>query len=130
MIRKVKFLSIVMSLLICVAGTSGCVMLLGAAAGAGGYAWKRGSLEKKFDVPVKELHKAAVKGLQKLDIKPLEERSDNVSGRIVAEFADGKNLKISIEAITEKTSKLDIRVGVMGDKTKSEMVLNSLEKSL
>jgi len=111
--------------------TSGCVaLLIGAAAGAGGVAWVKGSLEQNFDNTVDQLHRASLSGLR--DIK-CATRSDQIRkhlAKIEFEFDDGQKGTINLKALTERSAKLKIRVGILGDETKSHIVLNAILKHL
>ncbi|MBI5149438.1 MAG: DUF3568 family protein [Candidatus Omnitrophica bacterium] len=130
---KKQFSSIGLAVLLAgaVMTTSGCfALLVGAAAGAGGVAWVKGSLEQNFDKPVADLHKASQRALR--DIKCVI-RSDEIRrhvARIKFEFDDGEKGSIDIRAFTERSSKLKIRVGILGDETKSHIVLNAVLKHL
>ena len=111
--------------------TSGCVpLLIGAAAGAGGVAYVKGGLEQNFDKTVDQLHRASVAGLK--DIKCVV-RTDQVRkhlAKIQFEFDDGQKGTINIKALTERSAQLNVRIGVLGDETKSHIVLNAVLKHL
>ena len=111
--------------------SAGCVpLLVGAAAGVGGVTYVKGALEKNFDHSVKEVHRATLKGLKDLKMFVREEKNDVHSTFIKAEFDDGKRVKIHINALTERSSKITIRIGVFGDETKSQILLNAIQKRL
>ncbi len=109
----------------------GCVpLLIGAAAGAGGVAWAKGSLEQNFDKTVDQLHRAGLAGIR--DIKGTV-RNDQIRkhlAKIEFTFDDGQKGAIHIKAMTERSAKLKIRIGVLGDETKSHIVLNAILKHL
>ena len=111
--------------------TNGCVpLLIGAAAGAGGVVWVKGSLEQNFDKTVEQLHRASLAGLR--DIK-CTVRADQVRkhlAKITFEFDDGQKGSVNIKALTERSAKLKIRVGVLGDETKSQIALNAILRHL
>ena len=132
MMRLYKQFVLAVSLVFMVVSLSGCVALVvgAAAAGAGGYAWVKGALVKEYDVSAEELYKATKAGLSSLAMGITEDQADRVSAVIGADFADGAKVKVNIEALTELRSQIRIRVGVFGDKTKSELILNSVEKNL
>ena len=110
---------------------SGCIpLLVGAAAGAGGYAYIRGVLVKQFDMPASKVHQAAIKAVKSLELDIKYDKGDRLSAKVRSEFSDGKDVKIDINAITEQTSQVKIRVGMIGDKLRSEMVLTAIEKYL
>lgn len=111
--------------------TAGCIpLLVGAAAGASGYAYIRGALVKQFDVPASDLHRAAVKAVKSLNLDIKYDKGDRLSAKVRSEFTDGKDVKIDVTAITEETSQVKIRIGAFGDKLRSEMVLSAIEKYL
>ena len=129
MIIGIKKISLVVLLLLVVVSLSGCFALfLGAAAGAGGYAWVSGALEKDFLVSSETVQKAAGRGLKDLGLEIIQEERDRLSGRFRSKFADGQSLKVDIKALTEKSARLRIRVGVFGNRIRSEMVLSVIEK--
>jgi len=116
-----------MSLLLC---SSGCVLLLGATAGAGSYAFVKGKLEQNFAYPIKKVHQASLKALKDLDIMITDDDIGFHEAKILAEYDDGKSLRLDIEALTEMNAKVRIRVGVFGDEMRSREVLNAIEKQL
>jgi len=110
---------------------AGCVALaVGAAAGVGGYAWVSGALTKEYQVSAEQLYRAALRGVKSLKIIIQEEKADRLTGKISGKFADGKKVAVDISAMTERSAKLTIRVDIFGDKAKSEMILNAIEKNL
>ncbi|MFA5260828.1 MAG: DUF3568 family protein [Candidatus Omnitrophota bacterium] len=132
MMRLPKQFILVVILVLTVVSASGCVALVvgAAAAGAGGYAWVKGALVKEYDVSAEKLYQATKSGLAGLAMGITEDQADRLSAVLAADFADGKKVKINIEALTELRSQIRIRVDVFGDKTKSELVLNAVEKNL
>jgi hypothetical protein len=131
MIRKWKNFCCLLVIVLTVPVVSGCVAFaVGAAAGAGGYAYVKGSLEKNYDHTVTEVHKAASKALRALDIQKTDSELNKHSSYIIGLLEEGKKVKVSVTALTERSSKLEIRVGLIGDKTVSRMILNSIEKHL
>jgi len=110
---------------------AGCVaLLLGAVAGAGGVAWVKGILEKNVDVSIEKTFNATKEGLRKLKLPVIEEKIDLHSATIKSEFSDGKNIGITIKALTERSTKIRIRIGLWGDRTKSEMILSAITNYL
>ena len=119
------------SLILAVTCGSGCwALFVGAAAGVGGYAWANGAMTKDYSSSADEVHEAVVKGLKKLKLPVMNDVNDRLSAKVTSEFSDGKNVVINIDALTEKTSRLKIRVGPFGDKRASELILSSIEKYL
>lgn len=108
---------------------SGCVpLIIGAAVGAGGYAFVKGVLEYNFDANVSSVHKAAVASLKAHKVLIMEDELNKHSAKITGDFEDGQGVKIEIEALTERSSKIKIRVGVIGDEKRSESILGLIKK--
>lgn len=119
------------TLFLCVMFVCGCIpLIIGAAAGVGGYSWMNGAMEKDYYVSSKKLHSATLKGLKNMGVKISENKEDKHFAKIIAEFADGKSININIEGVTERSSKIKVRVGLMGNKIRSEMILNAVQKYL
>ena len=131
MLKQVKVLSVLAALLFGVMSVSGCfAVLVGAAAGAGGYAWASGALVKEFNAPAMDLYEASMKGLESLNLVIDSDDHDRVTARIRSEFSDGKKITINVDALTEQTSKINIRVSVFGDKVRSELIYDAIKKYL
>ena len=47
-----------------------------------------------------------------------------------AKDTKGQDVHVNVEALTERSSKLSIRVGVFGDEAVSQMILNAIQKRL
>ena len=110
---------------------SGCIpLLVGAAAGAGGVAYVRGTLEKNVDNPVAQVHNAAVDACKNLKIAIQSDDLNQHSARMKGALDDGQKVQIDVASLTERSSKIQIRVGMFGDETKSQMILNAIQKKL
>ena len=118
-------------LLVFISTSSGCVpLVLGAAAGVGGYAWVKGELANDVNVSAERLHRAASRAVRDMKLKTKEDKGDRLTAKIVAEFSDGTDVNISIAAKTERSATVSIRVGLLGDKEKSQMIFAAIQKRL
>jgi hypothetical protein len=126
-----KMMMLMAGMILCLA-VSGCLpFIVGAAAGAAsGVVWVQGRLQKELDYPAGRVHGAAVSTVKKLGLKVTEDKSDQVSSKVQADFADGTHCWIDVEALTNKRSRITIRVGVMGNKTRSQVLLDEIERKL
>lgn len=110
---------------------TGCVpLIVGAAAGASGVTYVRGKLERNVDHDVKHVHGATLKALKDIEVYVKTDVMGLHDAKITAEFADGKKVTINILALTERASKIRIRVGMIGDEMKSNVILNAIQKRL
>lgn len=117
-------------LIMSVVGSQGCAVLIGAAAGAGGMAYFRGTLEKNFDKPLKKVHKTTLNALKSIDVFITRDDLNRDSAKIKGVFPDEKKVTVNIEGLTERATRIKIRVGIFGDETKSIMILNTIQKRL
>jgi len=124
------------SLLLCclsftVLTSSGCfALLLGGAAGAAGVVYIQGVLEKNVDSGLKDTHEAVLKALKSEDVFVKTDELNVASAETKGEFTDGEKVQVNIEALTEKSSKIKVRVGVFGNEAKSNAIMKAIEKRL
>jgi hypothetical protein len=112
---------------------SGCtVALLGAGAGAGvaGTTYVMGKLEKEINAPVPKVQQATVAGLKSLNLPVDKERGDKLAAELESETADNKKIWVSITSFNSTTSKIVIRVGLMGDEVRSRQILEAIQSNL
>ena len=122
------FTTALLGLAIC---SSGCFpLVVGAAAGAGGVIWAKGELQETFKRNLVNVHDATIQSLKDLNILILSDRKDDLTAKLKAQLADGREIRISIEHLTKNSSKLSLRIGVLGDEAKSREILARIHKSL
>lgn len=108
---------------------SGCAALLfgaGAGAGVAGATYVMGKLEDEIDAPLSKVRHASVAALKSLDLPVNKDRADKMAAELESETADEKKIWISITSLTPSRSKIVIRVGVMGDETRSRRILEAV----
>ncbi|MBI4335589.1 MAG: DUF3568 family protein [Candidatus Omnitrophica bacterium] len=107
----------------------GCAALIGATAGGAGTAfWLSGKLSDTVNAPYKrtiDATKAAFKSL-KLEIDK-ETYKEDVT-QIIGKYTDGRKVWVDIRPLTENASKVEIRVGVKGDKSESAKILAKIKR--
>jgi hypothetical protein len=111
--------------------TTGCAALwfgAGAAGGAAGVVWHKGRLEETVPATVPQVHRAAIAAMRELRIMITEQKSDSLTSKIRGELADGKNVWIDAESTGSSTTKISIRVGILGDKDFSMRIRDSIKR--
>lgn len=109
----------------------GCVpLIVGAAAGAGGISYFKGAYEKNFDKPLEQVYRATVNAIIKQSMTITKEKVQKHSAVVEFSSNNGKSGKIEITALTERASKISVRVGLFGDEALSRIILNSVEANL
>lgn len=109
----------------------GCMVVAGAAVGAGGYAYVTGALEQNVDAHYAELHGSVLDALKNdIHAKVISADLGTEGSDIHAESPDGRAIKIKIEALTLRASRIKIRVGIIGDEPESLRILNATLKRI
>lgn len=128
MFKKIAVLVFSVFLLV---STSGCVALLaGAAGGAGTTTWLSGKLTQEVNASFEKSLKAtraALKAL-KMDIEK-ETVKDNIA-QFISNYTDGRQVWIDIRRISQSISKIEVRVGMKGDKEAARKILDKIVKFL
>lgn len=122
---------VVLTVLIAVlCSTPGCLLLVGAGAGAGSAAFYMGKLEDEVNAPVDDVHDAIIDGLKDLEMPILKDQGDKLSGKVESVTADDRSVWIYIDSLTASRSKITIRVGLIGDEIRSQQILKAIRDSL
>lgn len=109
----------------------GCLAVAAAgAAAAGTYAYTNGALQGHEEANVDRLHNAARAAVEQLGFRIKEDNADADSAHIVAEEADGTDVKINIDSEGDRLSKISIRAGLLGDKPMSQMIYDKIKANL
>lgn len=107
---------------------TGCVAAKTAASDT--VAWIRGALEVVLDNNIEDVGRAATKAVNDLKFNTVVSKVDVVSGQITAETAQGTDIGILLNKVTDRTTKVSIRVGAFGDEALSRLILDEIEKNL
>lgn len=126
--RKTK-VSALLIFLLCF-NLSGCWFALGGAAGGGAAIYYKGWLRENTARNMHTVHEATLKAMEVKKIHVEEEirRTDLV--RIRGRYQDGINVWINIEYLAANTSRINIRVGMLGDETRSRAIWNEARRQM
>jgi hypothetical protein len=127
MIRKAIFF---ISLASIVMFSSGCFLLLaGAAGGAGTAVWLQSKLSQTVNGPLEQAVRGVKAGLQDLKVIVSKETVETDVTQLKGDY-DGKPYWVDIRRVTDKTSKIEVRVGVPGDEVAARRVMDAILKRL
>jgi len=112
--------------------SAGCLVVAAGAGAAGTVAYLEGDLEAVEPYKIDTVYAAARETMKKLQLPVLEGKTqkDALSATIAARDAEDKRVIIKLNAQTEETTKISIRVGTFGDHTKSQMIYNRIRENL
>ena len=129
--KSLKVFLMLLSFLLFAMELAGCVALLvGGAAGAGSVVYVKGQLKEDMSASVPAVHNASISALKDLNLPIIEDNHDKLSAKIKSKFADGQDVWIEIESVTAESSKITIRVGILGDERRSRQILDGIHKYL
>jgi hypothetical protein len=109
----------------------GCAALLvGGAVGAGSVVYIKGQLKEDMAVSVRRVHDATIPALKELGLPIIEDNHDRLSASMKSRTADGSDVWIAVESVTQDSSKITVRVGLIGDERKSRQILDAIHRHL
>lgn len=124
--KKIRYLSMLPLLFL----LYGCGTLLifgaGTAAGVAGFKYLNGTLEVLYDYPFIDTWEGTLEALSKLGITVTDSKHDLTGGKIEGKRADGQSVKVSLSYKSPKETKVDIRVGIMGDENASMAIKDKI----
>jgi hypothetical protein len=118
------------------AANAGClVVAAGTAAGAGaaGYAYYRGNVEREYAASFEQTWSAAQAALADLGLPVISVTHGYGDGTVECQTADGRKVEINVEAADSPgapLTRVGVRVGVFGDRPLSERYLDQLQSRL
>ena len=108
---------------------SGCIVIA-AGAGAGAVAYVRGELDSSVENDLEAVYKSAQNALAKLEFAKINEHKSGVDAQLVARTALDKRVEIKLTKVTDSLTKVQIRVGLVGDQDLSLMILEKIKAGL
>jgi hypothetical protein len=110
---------------------SGCVVAAaGVAAGAGAIAYVRGELETSLDHDFNQVVEATRTALKQLEFNKVSEKKDAIDAEFVYRTAIDKKVMIKLNRVTDKTTKVKIRIDLLGDEALSLSILEKIKANL
>lgn len=127
---SVRRLLVALGLGLAAAGLTGCVAVVAAGAAGTGVAWYSGRLEANLDHNLDAVFAAAQKSLNQLEFANISNKKSSVDARLVSRTALDKKVEITLEKVTDRSTKVIIRVGIFGDETLSMSILDKIKAAL
>lgn len=121
---------VALGLALAAAGLTGCVAVVAAGAAGTGVAWYSGRLEANLDHNLDAVFAAAQKSLNQLEFANISNKKSSVDARLVSRTALDKKVEITLEKVTDRSTKVIIRVGIFGDETLSMSILDKIKAAL
>ena len=110
---------------------SGCaVAVAGAAVGAGTYAYVRGELQSAVDQNFNKTVEATRAALKDLEFAKISEKKDAIDAEFIYRTALDKKVNVKLSKVTEKSTKVRIRIDLLGDESLSIIILEKIKANL
>ncbi len=109
---------------------TGCVVVAAGAAGAGAVAYVRGEMEATVEHDLDAVFKAAQRALVKLEFARINDQKSAVDAQLVARTALDKRVEIKLVKVASKVTKVQIRIGLVGDQDLSLTILDQIKAGL
>ncbi|MDQ5977995.1 MAG: hypothetical protein QG602_967 [Verrucomicrobiota bacterium] len=120
----------VIGLLAALPWLSGCVVVAAIAVGAGAVAYVRGDLASRVEPELDPAYAAAQRALEKLEFAKIDQRKSGLDAKLVHRTALDKRVEIQRNKVTDRLTKIEIRMGVVGDQELSLTLLDKIRCEL
>lgn len=115
----------------CIGITSGCLPLLaGGAAGGISVAYVANELQAQEETSIQEAYAATIEALEELGLTVTSKEKDALTSKIIASGAEDKEITVRLERQTDYVTTIRIRVGLIGDRGFSMLILEKIEDRL
>ncbi len=118
------------ALLLAAQALTGCVVMAAGAGAAGTVAYMGRNLESTLPNDYNKVVRAAEDSIAQLEFSKVSEQKDALKAVLVARTALDKKVEITITNMGKKSTKVDVVVGLMGDKELSMAVLDKIKANL
>lgn len=110
---------------------TGCVAVAaGAAAGAGAVAYVEGELQVTLPNSYDRVVGATRSALKDLEFVKVSESKDALTGIFTYRTAADKKVTVTLNKIDDKSTKVGIRIGLIGDQDLSHIILDKIKSRL
>jgi len=107
---------------------SGCVALVaGTAGGAGTALWLEGKISEEVNAPLNKVVKAVTAAMRDMRLEVTKTTVKEEVAQIKGKYTDGRIIWIDVKRLSDRSSQIEIRVGMRGDKDVSTKILNRIK---
>lgn len=118
-----------MGVMFMIGGCGPEIVLIGAAS-AGTIVYVSGDLESTEPKNIEIVYSAALMAAEQLELRVISKSKDALSATIIAHDAQDKKIQIKMTAPSEHTTKMSIRIGTFGNKTKSRRIYQKIYNNM
>ena len=122
----IKKLCVVLFSVLLLANIYGCLLLAGAAGGAGTAAWLSGKLVQEVNYPLETSLNASKRALSALRLNVEKETVKDEVAQVISNYTDGRTIWIDVHRISDSSSRIAVRVGAVSDKEAARKILDKI----
>jgi len=130
MARKQLALLVFLGLFTLITSCGPLLIAGGAGLGAGGVIWYKGELETTLQASIHQTRSATLDALKDFKLPVVSEKKDNLVVIIDSEISDGTRIWIKLNSLAESATKVNIRVGILGDEAMSNRILEAIKRNI
>jgi hypothetical protein len=105
---------------------SGCTTTTPGPGGVGVVAYGHGELSTDVTRDLDAVFGAAQRALRQLEIVKIDDQRTRIDARILSRTATDKKIVVQLYRVTDTLTKVEIKVGLVGDETLSRLILDRL----
>lgn len=109
---------------------TGCLFVAAGAATGGTIVYVKGELQETFAAPIDKVSQATEKALAQLQVATDSAAKDGLVGHYIAHLADGTKVVIELTSTGTGSTRVGVRVGLVGDRAQSQRLLSAIRESL
>jgi hypothetical protein len=130
-----KRFALSLALIFCAVNLNGCIFLLipvavgvagGIGIGIGTAKWLSDKLVEQVPHPYDKTIQAARDGLKDLKIDVIKETGTDKLTQISCKYSDGRTVWINVAFVSDKISRIEVRVGVWGGQKEAHVILDGI----
>jgi len=93
-------------------------------------AFVRSTLRDHILEPIDKVYNATLKAVDSLEMRLINKRKDKLTAEIIARNTEDQKITIILKATEFGTTEISIQVSLIGDQTKSQVILNEINRNL
>jgi hypothetical protein len=125
-----RFLSLIFCGILSVSCCGCFALMAGAAGGAGTAVWLSGKLSQEENVSFEKAISGSKKALNAFAFEVDKETVKGDAAQIMSSYSDGRTIWIDIHRVSVSSCRIEVRVGMSGDKDAAAEILKKIEKYL
>lgn len=116
--------------LCCGFASTGCIAVVGAGAAASGVAYAHNKAKAIEGASVSRVYSASLAAMRKMELDVTEKAKDGLGATIVATNIEGQRIQIRLKKIAKETTEISVMVGIVGNRHRSDLVLEAIRDNL